>query len=141
VRQAAESDLHPEDVSSAQLVSFPTEDGGTCYGYYYPPKSRRYQAPKGELPPVRVLVHGGPTGMTRAGFSRENTFWTSQGYAIFDVNYRGSTGFGRAYRDALLGQWGVLEINDVRDGLKYLRQKSLIGDHAVVSAILASEIW
>ncbi|PKL42109.1 MAG: hypothetical protein CVV41_15125 [Candidatus Riflebacteria bacterium HGW-Riflebacteria-1] len=133
VRQAAESDLHPEDVSSAQLVSFPTEDGGTCYGYYYPPKSRRYQAPKGELPPVRVLVHGGPTGMTRAGFSRENTFWTSQGYAIFDVNYRGSTGFGRAYRDALLGQWGVLEINDVRDGLKYLRQKSLIGDHAVVS--------
>ncbi|MBU1105682.1 MAG: prolyl oligopeptidase family serine peptidase [Candidatus Riflebacteria bacterium] len=131
--EASESDLDPDDVSRAQPVSFPTEDGGTCHGYYYPPKNRCYQAPDGELPPVRVLVHGGPTGMTRPGFSRENAFWTSQGYAIFDVNYRGSLGFGRAYRDALLGQWGVLEINDVRDGLKYLRKQGLIGDKAVVS--------
>ncbi|PKL47102.1 MAG: hypothetical protein CVV42_14050 [Candidatus Riflebacteria bacterium HGW-Riflebacteria-2] len=133
IRQAAESDLHPDDISSARLVSFPTEDGGICHGYYYAPENRRYQAPEGDLPPVRVLVHGGPTGMTRPGFSRENAFWTSQGYAIFDVNYRGSTGFGRAYRDALLGQWGVIEINDVRDGLKYLREQGLIGDKAVVS--------
>ena len=133
LRKAAESDLHPDDVSRAQPISFPTEDGGTCYGYFYAPRNRRYQVPEGEFPPVRVLVHGGPTGMTRPGFSRENTFWTSQGYAIFDVNYRGSLGFGRAYRDALLGQWGVLEINDVRDGLDYLRRKGLIGGHAVVS--------
>lgn len=133
VRKAAETDLHPDDVSSARLVSYSTKDGGICYGYYYPPKNRRYQAPEAELPPVRVLVHGGPTGMARHGFSRENLFWTSQGYAIFDVNYRGSTGFGRAYRDALLGQWGVLEVNDVRDGLEYLRKQRLIGDQAVVS--------
>jgi len=133
IRQATEADMHADDVSSARLIEFPTEDGDTCYGYYYAPKNRRYQAPEGDLPPVRVLVHGGPTGMTRPGFSRENAFWTSQGYAIFDVNYRGSTGFGRAYRDALLGQWGVLEINDVRDGLKYLREHGLIGDKAVVS--------
>lgn len=133
LREAAAAELHPDDISRAQPVSFPTEDGGTCYGYFYPPKNRRYRAPEGELPPVRVLVHGGPTGMTRPGFSRENAFWTSQGYAIFDVNYRGSFGFGRAYRDALLGQWGVLEINDVRDGLRYLRQKGLISDKATVS--------
>jgi len=133
IRQAAEADMHADDISTARLIEFPTEDGDTCYGYYYAPKNRRYQAPEGELPPVRVLVHGGPTGMTSPGFSRANAFWTSQGYAIFDVNYRGSTGFGRAYRDALLGQWGVLEINDVRDGLKYLREQGLIGDKAVVS--------
>lgn len=133
LRESAQTDLHPEDISQAQHISFPTEDGGTCYGYYYPPRNRCYQAQEGDLPPVRVLVHGGPTGMTRPGFCRENTFWTSQGYAIFDVNYRGSFGFGRAYRDALLGQWGVLEINDVRDGLSYLRKQGLIGDQAVVS--------
>ncbi len=133
IRKAAETDLHPDDVSSSQLVSFFTKDGGICYGYYYPPKNRRYQAPEGELPPVRVLVHGGPTGMASPGFSCEKAFWTSQGYAVFDVNYRGSTGFGRAYRDALLGQWGVLEISDVRDGLEYLRKQRLIGDQAVVS--------
>lgn len=133
IRRAAEADLHPDDISRAQPISFPTEDGGICHGYYYAPRNRRYQAPVGDLPPVRVLVHGGPTGMTRPGFSRENAFWTSQGYAIFDVNYRGSTGFGRAYRDALLGQWGIREINDVRDGLNHLREKGLIGDLAVVS--------
>ncbi|MDD3147615.1 MAG: prolyl oligopeptidase family serine peptidase [Candidatus Riflebacteria bacterium] len=133
LREASQSDLHHEDVSAPRRVSFPTADGGVCYGYFYPPKNRRYLAPEGELPPVRVLVHGGPTGMARPGFSRENVFWTSQGYAIFDVNYRGSLGFGRAYRDALLGNWGILDINDVRDGLIYLRQQRMIGDQAVVS--------
>ena len=133
LREASQSDLHPDDVSAPERVAFPTADGGTCYGYFYPPKNSRYKAPKGELPPVRVLVHGGPTGMARPGFTRENVFWTSQGYAIFDVNYRGSLGFGRVYRDALLGNWGILDIDDVRDGLKYLRAQGMIGAQAVVS--------
>lgn len=133
LRHAAASSISPADISRPQKISFPTRDGGICHGYFYPPQNSRFRAPAGELPPVRVLVHGGPTGMTRPGFSREHVFWTSQGYAIFDVNYRGSTGFGRAYRDALLGEWGVLEISDVRDGLTYLRERQLIGEKAVVS--------
>lgn len=133
LRHASQCSISPADISRPQKISFPTQDGGTCHGYFYPPENSNYKVPEDDLPPVRVLVHGGPTGMTRPGFSREHVFWTSQGYAIFDVNYRGSTGFGRAYRDALLGEWGVLEISDVRDGLNYLRKKRMIGDKAVVS--------
>ncbi len=133
LRHTSECHISAADISRPEKISFPTSDGQSCYGYFYPPENSNYKAPEGELPPVRVLVHGGPTGMTRPGFSREHVFWTSQGYAIFDVNYRGSTGFGRAYRDALLGEWGVLEISDVKDGLNFLRQKRMIGDKAVVS--------
>ncbi len=71
--------------------------------------------------------------MTQAGFSNQLVFWTSQGYAVFDVNYRGSIGFGRRYRDALLGKWGIIEIQDVKDGLKYLREQNLVSDKAIVS--------
>ena len=133
LRHTSECHILADDISSPEKISFPTSDGQICHGYFYPPKNSNYKAPESELPPVRVLVHGGPTSLARAGFSREHVFWASQGYAIFDVNYRGSTGFGRAYRDALLGEWGVLEINDVRDGLKHLREKRMIGDKAVVS--------
>ena len=133
LRHTSECHIAATDISKPEKISFPTGDGQLCHGYFYPPRNSGYKAPEGDLPPVRVLVHGGPTGMTRPGFSREHVFWTSQGYAIFDVNYRGSTGFGRAYRDALLGEWGVLEISDVKDGLKYLREKRMIGDKAVVS--------
>lgn len=121
------------DVSPVQTVSFPTQDGGICHGFFYPPVNSAYQASDGEKPPVRVLVHGGPTSMTQPGFTRETAFWTSQGYAVFDVNYRGSTGFGRQYRDALLNKWGILEIQDVYDGLVWLRSQNLIGEQAVVS--------
>ncbi len=133
IRESAPADIAVADISAAEAIQFPTADGQTCYGYFYPPKNSRYQAPQGDLPPVRVLVHGGPTAMTRPGFSRQNAFWTSQGYAVFDVNYRGSFGYGRAYRDALLGQWGVLDIADVRDGLEWLKKQKKIGDIAVVS--------
>lgn len=133
LRNSSECDIPADSISKPEKISFPVSDGRLCHGYFYPPQNSFYQAPDGELPPARVLVHGGPTSMARPGFSREHVFWTSQGYAIFDVNYRGSTGFGRAYRDALLGEWGVLEISDVRDGLNYLRQKRMIGDQVVVS--------
>ncbi len=133
IRLSSEQNVNPGDVSEASAIVFPTQDGQNCYGYYYPPVNSNYRAPTQEKPPVRVLIHGGPTSMTRPGYSRQYQFWTSQGYAIFDVNYRGSVGFGRKYRDALIEKWGLLEIQDVKDGLKYLRERNLVSDQAVVS--------
>ncbi len=133
IKKSSEQAIDPKNVSKAIPISYPTEDGQKSYGYFYPPTNSKYTAPRGELPPVRVLIHGGPTGMTAPGFSKQIMFWTSQGYAIFDVNYRGSIGFGRAYRDALLKKWGLVEIQDVKDGLTYLKNKGYISGQAVVS--------
>lgn len=133
IKKSSEQEIDENDISDAKVVSFPTEDGQRSYGYFYPPVNSSYRAPQGEMPPVQVLVHGGPTDLTQPGFSKQLPFWTSQGYAVFDVNYRGSVGFGRKYRDALLKKWGILEIQDVKDGLRYLREQNLISDKAVVS--------
>lgn len=133
IKKGADVGVAAANISRPITVDFPTTDGGRCYGYFYAPANAACQAPDHDLPPVRVLVHGGPTSMAKPGFSQEKTYWTSQGYAIFDVNYRGSVGFGRKYRDTLLGQWGVLEIQDVKDGLEYLKKQGMIGELAVVS--------
>ncbi len=133
IKKSAETELNPKNVSAPIAIEFPTEDGQKSYGYFYPPVNSNYSPVKNEKPPVRVLVHGGPTSKTSPAFMLSKMFWTSQGFAIFDVNYRGSIGFGRQYRDALLSKWGVLEIQDVKDGLKFLQAKGLISDQAVVS--------
>jgi dipeptidyl aminopeptidase/acylaminoacyl peptidase len=133
IKKSSEQKINEADVSEAEAISFPTEGGQKAYGYFYPPVNSNFKAPAGEKPPVRVLVHGGPTSMTQPGFSKQLLFWTSQGYAVFDVNYRGSVGFGRKYRDALLKKWGIAEIQDVKAGLEYLRAQNLISDKAVVS--------
>lgn len=133
IKKSSEEEIDDNNVSEPTTVSFPTEDGQKAYGYFYPPVNSNYRAPRGEKPPVRVLIHGGPTSMAQPGLSKQLLFWTSQGYAVFDVNYRGSVGFGRQYRDALLKKWGILEIQDVKDGVKYLRDQNLISDKAVVS--------
>lgn len=133
IRKSSEESIKESDVSIAQVVSFPTEEGMTAHGFFYPPRNSNFKAPIDEKPPVRVIVHGGPTGMTQPGFSKRMLYWTSQGYAVFDVNYRGSFGFGRKYRDALQKKWGIAEIQDVKAGLHHLREQNLISDQAVVS--------
>jgi len=133
IKESSSTPVQESNISECLTLQFPTSDGEISHGFFYPPKNSQFIAPEHERPPVRVLVHGGPTGMTQPGFSKQLLFWTSQGYAVFDVNYRGSFGFGRKYRDALLKKWGVLEIQDVRDGLKFLRENNYISDKAVVS--------
>jgi dipeptidyl aminopeptidase/acylaminoacyl peptidase len=110
----------PEYLSYAESITFPTAGGGSAYGYYYPPKNGDYQAPSGELPPLLVLMHGGPTGATSPQFSIAKQYWTSRGIAIVDVNYRGSTGYGRAYRQELNGQWGIVDLEDAVAATQYL---------------------
>jgi dipeptidyl aminopeptidase/acylaminoacyl peptidase len=107
-------------VSSPQAIEFPTEHGLTAYALFYPPQNPEYVAPPGERPPLVVFSHGGPTGSTFTTFRLEIQYWTSRGFAVLDVNYGGSTGYGREYRERLNGQWGVVDVDDCVNGARYL---------------------
>ena len=108
-----------------QTIEFPTTNGQTAYAYYYPPTNPEFQAPEGELPPLIVEIHGGPTSATSSVFNLGRLFWTSRGFALLDVNYGGSTGYGRAYRERLKGQWGVVDVDDCVNGARYLVERGL----------------
>ncbi|MCY4644699.1 MAG: prolyl oligopeptidase family serine peptidase [Bacteriovoracales bacterium] len=137
IKTAYKLPVGKENIPIPQKIKFPTQNGEFAYGYFYRPKNKNYRPLPNGLPPVRVLLHGGPTYRTSISYSSDKVFWSSQGYAIFDINYRGSTGYGRKYRDALLGRWGLVEIEDVKNGLAYLRKKNLIGSKSFVSGMSA----
>ena len=107
-------------ISIPQSIEFPTEGGRTAYGFFYQPLNRDYNAPAGELPPLIVMSHGGPTGSTSTLLSLGIQYWTSRGLAVLDVNYGGSTGYGREYMKRLEGQWGVVDVEDCVNGAEYL---------------------
>lgn len=115
-------DLPVDDawISVAETVTFPVGYGESSHGFYYPPANPHVTGIDNDLPPLLVMTHGGPTGATTASFNFKIQFWTSRGFAVLDVNYRGSTGYGRAYRDRLRGQWGVYDVEDVAAGADYL---------------------
>ncbi len=113
-------DLLPEDISVAQTLAFKNELGQTVYGNYYPPVNSKYEAPPDERPPVILTAHGGPTGWSPRGLKAKTQFWTSRGFGYFDVNYSGSWGFGRAYRERLDGQWGVRDVADMEAAARHL---------------------
>ena len=123
IHETGERVVAPEYLSVAQAITFPTAGGKEAYGYYYAPANADYVAPAGELPPLMVLMHGGPTGSTSPAFSAAKQFWTSRGFAVVDVNYRGSTGYGRAFRQALNGQWGIVDLEDAVAATEYLVQQ------------------
>ena len=91
-----------------------------AHGFFYPPANRDFTAPAGELPPLIVQSHGGPTSHATPALDREFLFWTSRGFGVVDVNYRGSSGYGRAFRDALRGGWGVVDTDDCIAAARYL---------------------
>jgi acetyl esterase/lipase len=112
--------------SPYQLVTFPTGDGNAvAHGIYLPPQNPDVGAPAEQTPPLIVTVHGGPTGVSSPGYSLAQQFWTSRGFAILDLNYRGSTGFGREYRRALYGNWGIADVEDAVAGAKWLSDQKL----------------
>lgn len=112
--------IDPGYLSEPRTIAFPTENGLTAYGFFYPPKNKDFAAPPGERPPLVVKSHGGPTAATSTAFNLKIQYWTSRGFAVLDVNYGGSTGYGRAYRDRLKGQWGIVDVDDCANGAKYL---------------------
>jgi len=117
--------IDPAFVSSPTLLQFPTSGGEKAYGYYYAPANPNFQAPAGDLPPLLVKAHGGPTACARTSLSPGIQFWTSRGFAVLDVDYRGSTGYGREYRERLKGNWGIVDIEDVCAGAQYLVKEAL----------------
>jgi dipeptidyl aminopeptidase/acylaminoacyl peptidase len=120
LRTSIDVPVDPDHVSVPRAIEFPTEGGLTAHALYYPPTSPEHEAEEAERPPLLVKSHGGPTGSTSGLLDLENQFWTSRGFAVVDVNYGGSTGFGRAYRERLNGQWGVVDLADCLNAARYL---------------------
>jgi dipeptidyl aminopeptidase/acylaminoacyl peptidase len=110
-------------LSSPQAIEFPTGQGQSAHAFFYPPQNADYAAPAGERPPLLVMSHGGPTGATSTTLNPVVQYWTSRGIAVLDVNYGGSTGYGRAYRQRLKGQWGVVDVDDCVNGARYLVER------------------
>jgi dipeptidyl aminopeptidase/acylaminoacyl peptidase len=110
-------------LSLPEAIRFPTGDEVNSHGFFYPPRNPDYSLPDGELPPLIVITHSGPTGAAANALRLKIQFWTSRGFAVLDVNYRGSTGFGRDYRRRLEGQWGVADVEDCVSGARYLVQR------------------
>lgn len=110
------------EMSQAEHIRYQGKDDGHAYGFFYAPVNGACQAQTSgkRKPPLIVLVHGGPTARAYAHFDIQKQFWTSRGFALFDVNHRGSSGYGRRYRDALYGHWGDLDISDIIDGIDAL---------------------
>ncbi|MEE4246718.1 MAG: S9 family peptidase [Kangiellaceae bacterium] len=108
------------DYSIAEPISFVSSDAQTVYGFYYPPLNKAYQANQSSLPPLIVLSHSGPTSYTTSTFNWTIQFWTNRGFAVVDVNYRGSTGFGRDYKDQLNSRWGEIDVDDCVYAARYL---------------------
>ncbi len=112
VAESLSLSLEAEDIAVPEAIRCRADDGSVVHAFYYAPANRRHAVPAGERPPLVVVAHGGPTGMTSEAFSLRVQWWTSRGIGVVDVNYRGSTGFGRAYRKRLDGQWGVVDVDD-----------------------------
>ena len=124
-RRGAET-LPADEQSAAQAISWTCEDGGQAHGLYYPPVLQD-EMPAG-LPPLIVHVHGGPTSQRRAGYASEVQFFTTRGYAVLQVNHRGSTGYGKAYMEMHRGNWGIYDVTDSIDGVRHLAEVGLV-DH------------
>ncbi len=125
IRDGGHTDLRPAYISIAESITFPTSGGEVAHGYHYPPTNPDYAAPEGECPPLIVMLHGGPTGSSHPRFSFSRQYWTTRGFAVLDVNYRGSTGYGRAYRRRLNGEWGIIDVDDAIHGALYLAEQGL----------------
>ena len=120
LQRASKIDIDSGFISEPQPIEFPTEAGLTAHGFYYPPKNRDFVAPKLERPLLLVKSHGGPTSATTAVLMLGIQYWTSRGIAVLDVNYGGSTGYGRAYRERLNDTWGIVDVDDCVNGARFL---------------------
>ena len=126
VQRSIEADLDPGYLSPARAIEFPTSGGRTAHALYYAPNNRDFQAPPGERPPLLVVSHGGPTAAAGSALNLGFQFWTSRGVAVVDVNYGGSTGYGRAYRERLKGTWGITDVDDCVNAARHLSDQGLV---------------
>lgn len=149
------SAVDPSWISSARHITFPSGPDRTrqAHALYYPPTNPDHAAPEGTRPPVIARIHGGPTGAARSQLSLEYQFWTSRGFAIVDVNYGGSVGYGRAYRDSLRDNWGIVDVEDCVAAVEHLADAGLAdpdrlliqggsaGGFTVLAALAGSDVF
>lgn len=133
LRAPREIALGVAEISVPEPIAFPSEDGSgvrrTAHALFYPPVRSAYGGPSGELPPLLVMIHGGPTSHALPVLSPSIQYWTSRGFAVVDVNYGGSTGYGRAYRDLLKGAWGVVDVADCIAAARWLGEHGRVDPH------------
>jgi dipeptidyl aminopeptidase/acylaminoacyl peptidase len=122
IRTASDETIDPGLLAEPRPIEFPTGDGDVAHAFYYPPTNADFVGPADERPPLIVVSHGGPTSHVTPALSSEFVFWTSRGIGVVDVNYRGSSGFGRAYRDKLRGTWGVVDTEDCIAAARFLAE-------------------
>ena len=120
VKVSSETSLDSDYLSLPEAIEFPTANNKTAHALYYAPINRNFAAPKGEKPPLLVHAHGGPVGATSSALNLVKQYWTSRGFALVDVNYGGSVGYGREYRERLRGQWGIVDVQDCANAVRYL---------------------
>ncbi|WP_299787882.1 prolyl oligopeptidase family serine peptidase [uncultured Shewanella sp.] len=118
--------LDPAYISRAESISFESGNGEQVYGYYYGPVNPDFIPPKDSRPPLLVMLHGGPTAKASLAFRRDIQFWTSRGFAVMDLNYRGSSGFGRKYRQSIYGRWGKADVEDAVRAAGHLVNKGWV---------------
>lgn len=129
LRRSSNLSIDKAYISVPVAIEFPTTDGKIAHAFYYAPHNSDYVAPEGEKPPLIVKSHGGPTAATSSQFSLGYQYWTSRGFALLDVNYGGSTGYGREYRERLNGQWGIVDVDDCLNGARHLVRKGLADEY------------
>jgi dipeptidyl aminopeptidase/acylaminoacyl peptidase len=134
LKRSTDLEMEPGYLSMPEPVEFRTEGGLTAHALFYPPRNRDFRGPPGEKPPLIVHSHGGPTGATSPAFNLSLQYWTSRGFAIVDVNYGGSTGYGREYRERLKGWWGVVDVEDCVNAALHLVKQGLVdGDRLAIA--------
>lgn len=153
IRRASTIKPDPQYTSIPEPIEFPTSGGQTAHAFYYPPANRNSVGPTGELPPLLVLIHGGPTAAAAAQYRLSTQYWTSRGFGVCDVNYGGSTGYGRTYRNRLRDNWGVVDVADAIHAARCLaeqgkvdRQKLIIrggsaGGYTTLACLTFSDVF
>ena len=131
LREPSELALDPALIATPEAIEFTTAGGAKAHAFFYRPTNPRYKALASERPPLLVKVHGGPTSQTKPVLDISVQFWTSRGFALVDVNHRGSSGYGRRYRQLLNGAWGVVEVEDVVAVVRHLSESGLVDPRRV----------
>jgi len=129
---AGDSPTDTAEFSSATSICFKTENDELAYGNYYPPCSTQYTGIANSLPPLIVCVHGGPTSSAKTSLNLKLQYWTNRGFAVIDVNHRGSTGFGRKFRQQLYPNWGLYDLQDIEFAVRHLVNEGLVDPEKVV---------
>jgi len=133
IQRSSSITIDSDFLSVGESIEFPTEDQQTAFAFFYPPQNPNFVAPENEKPPLLVCSHGGPTGMSRNGLKLVFQYFTSRGIAVLDVNYGGSSGFGRAYRKRLDGNWGIVDVDDcVNAALFMVKQGRVDADRLAI---------